>query len=155
LALLGKGFSMSRLDSRLEATGAEFLVLGQLLIQGIQCYKSYVNCPGYDLIAVNPNNKKVVTIQVKSRWATDFNKSFPIDNFECDFVVLVALNRGLRYRKVQKVDLPRDPEFYIFPVTVVKRAQSNSGKWNVAKLSEMDDYSKYKNKWALVEKQLK
>jgi hypothetical protein len=46
---------MPRLDSSLEAIGAEFLVLGQLLIQGIQCYKSYVNHPGYDLIATNPN----------------------------------------------------------------------------------------------------
>ena len=41
-----------RLNTKLEATGAEFLVLGQLLIRGMQAYKSYVNHPGYDLIEV-------------------------------------------------------------------------------------------------------
>ena len=46
-----------RLNTKLEATGAEFLVLGQLLIRGKQAYKSYVNHPGYDLIVVNPEKK--------------------------------------------------------------------------------------------------
>lgn len=45
---------MPRLNTQLQATGAEFLVLGNLLIQGIQAYKAYTNNPGYDVIAVNP-----------------------------------------------------------------------------------------------------
>lgn len=64
-----------RLDSRLEAEGAEFLVLAHLLIEGIQAIKAYTRFPGYDLIAADP------------------------ENLECDFVVLVALNRGFRYRR--------------------------------------------------------
>jgi len=35
--------SRKRLDSTLEAAGAEFLVLGLLLVEGIQASKAYVN----------------------------------------------------------------------------------------------------------------
>src|SRR5262245_61021429 len=89
----------TRLDTSIESTGAEFLVLGNLLIEGIQAFKAYVNFRGYDLIATSPYKKRSCRIQVKSRWATDFDGGFPIQNFECEFVVLVLLNRGFRYRK--------------------------------------------------------
>ena len=88
-----------RQDTKLESEGAEFLVLGLLLIEGISAYKTYINFRGYDLIAVNPETKSVARIQVKSRWATDYDNSFPLKNLECDFVVHVALNRGFRFRK--------------------------------------------------------
>lgn len=60
-----------RKNTKLESEGAEFLVLGHLLIEGISCYKAYVNFPGYDLTAVNPESRKIARIQVKSRWATN------------------------------------------------------------------------------------
>jgi len=41
---------MARLDSSLESAGAEFLVLGHLLIEGIQAFKAYTNFPGYDFL---------------------------------------------------------------------------------------------------------
>lgn len=44
-----------RLDTKLQAQGAEFLVLGHVLMHGIECYKAYTNFPGYDLIATNPH----------------------------------------------------------------------------------------------------
>ena len=94
LFLVRRPIMSSRKDTKLEAAGAEFLVLGCLLIEGVACYKAYINFPGYDLTAVNPETKKVARIQVKSRWATDYDRSFPIKSFECDFVVHVALNRG-------------------------------------------------------------
>ena len=65
-------------DTKLESEGAEFLVLGLLLIEGIASYKAYINFPGYDLTAVNPETKRVARIQVKSRWATDYDTSFPL-----------------------------------------------------------------------------
>jgi len=87
---------MARLDSSLESAGAEFLVLGHLLIAGIQAFKAYTNFPGYDIIATHPETNRSCRIQVKSRWATDFDGGFPIRNFDCDFIVFVALNRGFR-----------------------------------------------------------
>jgi len=49
---------MPRQDTKLEAEGAEFLVLGQLLLQRIPTYKTYTNMRGYDLVATNPETNK-------------------------------------------------------------------------------------------------
>ncbi|BAZ18683.1 hypothetical protein NIES4071_105680 (plasmid) [Calothrix sp. NIES-4071] len=54
-------------------------------------------------VATNPEKNLSCRIQVKSRWATDFDGAFLIRNFDCDFVVLVALNRGYRYRHCKKI----------------------------------------------------
>ncbi len=89
-----------RQDTKLESEGAEFLVLGNLLLEGISCFNAYTNFQGYDLVAVNPQTKRQARIQVKSRWATNYDRSFPIKNFDCEFVVHVALNRGYRSRSV-------------------------------------------------------
>ena len=48
--------TIPRLDTKLESDAAEFLVLGRLLLDRIPTYKSYVNYPGYDLVAVMPRN---------------------------------------------------------------------------------------------------
>ncbi len=61
---------MPRLDTRLESEGAEYLVLGQLLVQRIAAYKAYVNTEGYDLVAVDAERGTSARIQVKSRWQT-------------------------------------------------------------------------------------
>ena len=55
---------MTRLNTQLQATGAEYLVLGHLLIHGIQAYKAHFNHPGYDLIAVNPDSQQACRIPV-------------------------------------------------------------------------------------------
>lgn len=60
-------------DTKLESEGVEFIVLGHLLVEGVSAYKAYINFPGYNLTAVNPGTKKVARIQVKSRWATDYD----------------------------------------------------------------------------------
>lgn len=107
---------MPRLDTKLEAEGAEFLVLGLLLIEKITCFKAYTNFAGYDLVAVNTESDKTARIQVKSRWASNSSQLL-IKNFDCDFVVYVRLNRGMRNNDLTK----SDPEFYFLPVEVVKK----------------------------------
>src|SRR5881394_1579183 len=82
-----------RINTRLESEAAEFLVLGYLLLNRISAFKAYVNFPGYDLIATNAETNMSARIQVKSRYSSDWN-GFIINNFECDFVALVGLNRG-------------------------------------------------------------
>jgi len=141
-----------RQDTRLESEGAEFLVLGNLLVEGISCFKAYVNFPGYDLVAVNPENSKTARIQVKSRWATNYDKSFPIKNFDCEFVVHVALNRGFRFGKAPKFgdNGVRDPVFYVFPVHVVCAAQNPKSKWGKVTISNIPNLEMYRNNWALI-----
>lgn len=144
--------SGKRQDTKLESEGAEFLVLGHLLIQGIICYKSYVNYPGFDLIAFSSKTGKSSRIQVKSRWATDYDKSFPIKNFNCDFVVHVALNRGVRFRKTKKnlLEPIKEPEFFVFPVDVIKAAQNIGDSWGKVTITNIPDYKSYKNSWNLI-----
>lgn len=144
--------SRSRQNTRLEAEGAEFLVMGHLLIEGIFCYKAYVNFPGYDLIAVNPSTRKTARIQVKSRWASDYDHSFPIRNFDCDFVVHVALNRGYRFSKRAPGNDAgkRVPDFYVLPVYLVQAAQSATSKWGKVHIKRIPELESYKDNWAQI-----
>lgn len=136
--------NMPRLDTKLEAEGAEFLVLGLLLIEKITCFKAYTNFAGYDLVAVNADTNKTARIQVKSRWASDSTQLL-IKNFDCDFVVFVRLNRGTRLNPEGK----SDPEYYFFPVEVVRNAY-NGNDWGKVRLRDIPNYSEYKNRWHLV-----
>lgn len=141
-----------RQDTKLESEGAEFLVLGNLLIEGITCFKAYVNFRGYNLVAVNPEHSKTARIQVKSRWATNYDKSFPIKNFDCDFVVHVALNRGYRFGKSPKPDDSGilEPVYYVFPVDVVQAARNVNDTWGKVTISNIVDHKKYLNGWHFI-----
>jgi len=142
---------MTRLNTQLQATGAEYLVLGNLLIQGIQAYKAHFNHPGYDLIAVNPDSQHACRIQVKSRFATDYGGGFPISNYECDFVIFVALNRGYRYAKTKIKTRDNlgvmEPVFYVLPVERVKAAQRQTATWNKVYLKDIADMESTLNAW--------
>lgn len=142
-----------RQNTKLEAEGAEFLVLGHLLVAGISAFKAYVNFPGYDLVAVNPTTSKVARVQVKSRWATDYDKSFPIKSFDCDFVVHVALNRGYRFSRRASSDSGAGvsaPVFYVFPVDAVRRAQNKGDKWGKVTISNISCSTDYRENWQLI-----
>ncbi len=141
-----------RLDTSLESVGAEFLVLGRLLIEGIQAYKSYVNYPGYDIIATNPEKNVSCRVQVKSRWATDYDGGFPIRNFDCDFVVFAELNRGYRRKSRRQYSHAgrKQPRFYVFPVKVVKAAQDPRSKWGKAFLKNIGDPDQYLEEWTAI-----
>lgn len=151
---LNRFFMPKRKDTKLESEGAEFLMLGHLLVEGVHCYKAYVNFPGYDLTAVNPKTGKTARIQVKSRWATDYDKSFPIKKFNCDFVVHVALNRGNSFRKRATQISPKPPEFYVLPIEEVKKARGKKSSWSKVRLSKIPKtrLDSYKGNWRLVRK---
>jgi hypothetical protein len=150
---LAPASTQARLRSDLEAEGAEFLVLGLLLVERIQAMKAYTNFPGYDLVAFNPEANLSCRIQVKSRWATDYDKSFPLKNTDTDFVVHAALNRGYRYRRKAKPedDGRRPPEIYVFPVEIAEAAARNSGAWgDKVYLRSIPDAVQYVDKWDLI-----
>ena len=52
-----------RRNTKLEAEGAEFLVLGNLLLNQISTFKAYTNFPGYDLIATNAESNTAARVQ--------------------------------------------------------------------------------------------
>lgn len=142
-------------DTKLESEGAEFLVLGLLLVEGVSAYKAYINFPGYDLTAINPETKKVAKIQVKSRWATDYDKSFPLKNLDCDFVVHVALNRGYRFGKKNNIESDgiKPPTFYVFPIDIISQARSDKG-WNKVQIKRIENLESYVDNWLLIKNYL-
>lgn len=141
-----KGFwaiNRTRQNTKLESEGAEFLVLGQLLIQRINTYKAYMNMPGYDLVATYPENNTSARIQVKSRWATGA-REFIIRSFDCDFVVFVRLNRG----KNDGTGEVRPPEYFVFPVTVIKDIPTD--KLGQLRIDKIEDFESYRDRWNLI-----
>ena len=135
---------MARQNTKLESEGAEFLVLGQLLIHGISTYKTYTNMPGYDLVATHPAKNTSVRIQVKSRWRTGA-PGFLIKNFDCDFVVVVKLNRG----KKDGTGEVRDPEYFIFSVAVIREIP-RSENWGRVNFRQIPDVDSYQDRWDLI-----
>jgi hypothetical protein len=135
---------MSRLNTKLEAEGAEFLVLGHLLIRGIAAYKAYTNMTGYDLVATRPESNKSAMIQVKSRWRTNA-PGFIIKNLDSDFVVVALLNRGSKDGKAEV----RPPEYYVFPISVIKSAL-RSKDWGKINFSNIHNCDNYKDVWHLI-----
>ena len=136
--------TMARKDTKLEPEGAEFLVLGNLLIHGIATYKTYTNMAGYDLVAVNPERNTSAKIQVKSRWATGAG-GFLIKNFDCDFVVVVLLNRGSKSGK--KAVLP--PKFYVLTADQARRAV-RGGNWSKVLFRDIPDMDDYESRWDII-----
>jgi hypothetical protein len=138
-----------RKNTQLESAGAEFFVLGQLLIEGISAYKSYQNFKGYDIIAVNPEENLTARVQVKSRYQTGWD-GFIIKNFDCDFVVLITLNRGYT-RPRKNGDLgKRPPDCYVFPTEYLKSIEVYPGGWGKIAKSKLKDLETYKNQWSLI-----
>ena len=141
---------MPRQDTNLESTGAEFLVLGQLLIQGIPAYKTYTNLPGYDLTATWPETNRSARIQVKSRWATDAGHIL-VKNTDFDFLILVRLNRGYR-KTAAKLMLPaEDPEYYVLSVQEARDLLTDHDTgWQKIRWSK-DKFAPYRRKWGVIQ----
>ncbi len=140
---------MARQNTQLESAGAEFLVLGNLLIEGIPAFKSYTNMKGYDLVAVNAEKNISVRIQVKSRWRTKA-EGFIIQNFECDFVVIALLNRGSKDGKTEA----SPPEYFILPVDIAQ-ALPRTESWGKVRFSKFPELRSYHNRWELIQSALK
>lgn len=145
-------------DTNLYSAGAEFLVLGQLSIRGMHATKAYTRYPGWDVLASDPQSGRTCRLQVKARLATDFDGGFPIKNFNAEFVVLVALNRGYRYGKASRIEGgdsgEREPEFYVLPMALVSRIAENAPRWGTsAKIymrRDVEDWQQYNGAWHLV-----
>lgn len=142
-----------RRDTRLESEGAEFLVVGWLLVNGIEAHKTYSKMPGYDLIAVNAAGNRSCRIQVKSRFQTGVGH-FIIKNFDSDFVVIALLNRGyVKPRKNGDTGL-KDPEMYVVPTDIIREAQDPSDDWHKVSFSKIPNFSKYLNNWDIIRNKL-
>ena len=142
--------------------GAEFLVLGNLLVRGIYAYKNYVNTPDFDVVALNPdNNKKIARIEVKSRQHTNA-KVYQMKSFKSDFVVFVQLNKYKRSKNIKIfTGSENNINYIIIPTKRVKslkrrKTPNTWGRYRV-NIGYLPSYKKYENDlgWALIKKFLK
>ena len=145
---------------RLQAEGAEFLVLGQLLIRHINAAKAYTNFPDWDILAFNAQRNKQVRIQVKSRYASD-SIGFILKSTNFEFLVVNHLNMGLRYTKGKRFTPESDiPQFWVIPQTAVLKAIKESpknkyGEWNLSLRMFPDKAKEFENAWHLISEALK
>lgn len=139
---------MPRQDTRLESEGAEFLVLGQLLIEGVPAYKAYTNLRGYDLVATWPETNRSARIQVKSRWATDAN-AFLVKKIDCDFLVLVRLNRAYKYSSLAKRALAaEEPEYYVLSAEDARALITVKG-WSKIEWDK-EKFKPHRRRWGII-----
>ncbi len=141
----------TRRDTKLESEGAEFLVLGRLLLERITAFKTYTNFSGYDLIATSADKNTSARIQVKSRYQTNWD-GFIIKNLDCEFVVFVALNRGYPKPKKSGDTGIKEPEFYVLPISYINKVRDPDNKWGKIVKSRLVDLDKYQNQWSLIQK---
>src|SRR5262249_58857146 len=105
------------------SAGAEFLVMGYLMRRNILTYKAPPNNEGYDLICIHPDPRRQpredevaqVRVQVKSRYATDCDRGFPVKEASLDafdFLIVAFLNIGKFFGKNDGPSGERQPDFY-------------------------------------------
>lgn len=124
--MLDKPLKKSALHMPVVSLGAEHLVIGFLMRRNILAYKAPPNNEGYDLICIHPDPKRVtkqVRVQVKSRYQSDSDRTFPVKakSFDAfDYLIAVFLNIGNFYRKPSGEPGRREPEFYTLPNQFVR-----------------------------------
>lgn len=132
--------------------GAEFLVQGYLMRRNILTYKAPPNNDGYDLICIHPDPRrktKPVRIQVKSRCATDSDRSLIVKEKTFgafDFLIAVFLNIGNFFSRktLSAVEGRQSPEFYTFPINFVRKHHNKASSWEKVRLKHLN-IEPYKN----------
>jgi hypothetical protein len=132
------------------AAGSEYLVMGHLMRRNILTYKAPPGNEGYDLIAIHPDPRHKPShdqlaqarIQVKSRYATDCNRGFPIKSSALDafdFLIVAFLNIGRFYGKNDGLIGEREPELFTLTPEFVKAHHNATSSWEKVLLAGLDE----------------
>ena len=137
--------------------GAEYLVMGNLMRRNILTYKAPPLNEGCDLICIHPDPRhklpglaiSQVRIQVKSRYATDCDRGFPLNEKSkdaFDFLVVAFLNIGKFFNGRDGSEGMREPEFTTLPRAFIAEHHHVGSVWQRVRLRGLDDeILKYKN----------
>lgn len=138
------------------SASSEFLVMGHLMRRNILAYKAPQNNEGYDIICIHPNPRHVhgvgelaqVRVQVKSRYATDCDRGFPVKevSFDAfDFLIVAFLNIGKFYGKNDGSEGAREPEFYTLPKEFIQKHHQKTTSWQKVRLKSLqEDIEQYR-----------
>ena len=130
------------------SAGAEYLVMGYLMRRNILAYKAPPNNEGYDLICIHPDPRHTlsngelaqVRVQVKSRYATDCDRGFPVKEASFgafDFLIVAFLNIGKFYGKHDGLEGARAPEFYTLPNAFIRQYHHVTSSWQKVRLKHL------------------
>jgi hypothetical protein len=138
------------------SAGAEYLVMGYLMRRNILTYKAPPNNEGYDLICIHPDPRRQrsssepqVRVQVKSRYATDCDRGFPLKEASLDafdFLIVAFLNIGNFLGKRDGSSGLREPDFYTLPNDFIRRHHKPTSSWQKVLLRGLDkEIAPFKN----------
>lgn len=130
------------------SAGAEFLVMGYLMRRNILAYKAPPNNEGYDLICIHPDPRHQpkgdevaqVRVQVKSRYATDCDRGFPVKEASLDafdFLIVAFLNIGKFFGKNDGTTGEQEPDFYTLPNYFIKQHHDATSSWQKVRLRKL------------------
>lgn len=131
--------------------------MGHLMRRNILTYKAPPGNEGYDLICIHPDprhkplesQKAQIRVQVKSRYATDCNRGFPVKEKSLDafdFLVVAFLNIGNFYGKHDGTTGARETEFFTLPQKFVREHHENTSTWEKVGLKHLaDEIEPFKN----------
>jgi len=131
--------------------------MGHLMRRNILTYKAPPNNEGYDLICIHPDPRHQprkgelaqVRVQVKSRYATDCDRGFPVKEASLDafdFLVVAFLNIGKFYGKNDGATGEQEPEFYTLSNDFIREHHDASSSWQKVKLRRLQsEIERFKN----------
>jgi hypothetical protein len=139
------------------SAGAEYLVMGNLMRRNILAYKAPERNEGYDLICIHPDPRHKprkgevaqLRIQVKSRYTTDCDRGFPIQEKSLnafDYLIIVFLNIGKFFGKNDGTSGGEPVEFYTFSKRFIRRHHNASSSWQKVRLGPLKaEIERFKN----------
>lgn len=139
------------------SAGAEYLVMGHLMRRNILTYKAPERNEGYDLICIHPNPRykpgrnelAQVRVQVKSRYATDCDRGFPVKEKSLDafdFLIVAFLNIGKFFGRYDGSSGLAEPEFFTLSNDFIREHHDATSTWQKVRLRTlMPEIEPFKN----------
>lgn len=139
------------------SAGAEFLVMGHLMRRNILTYKAPPNNEGYDLICIHPDPRHMpadgqvaqVRVQVKSRYATDCDRGFPVKEATLDafdFLIVAFLNIGKFFGRNDGTTGAHEPEFFTLSREFIRLHHDATSSWQKVRLKGLQkEIAPFKN----------